>query len=70
MLTAEDYLFGEIARDERGTGGFGYDPLFLLPELGLRTAELPPGGKNEISHRGKAPRKLVKLLEEQRAALE
>ena len=70
MLTAEDYLFGEIARDERGTGGFGYDPLFLLPELGLRTAELPPGGKNEISHRGKALRKLVRLLEEQRAELE
>ena len=70
MLTAEDYLFGEIARDERGTGGFGYDPLFLLPELGLRTAELPPGGKNEISHRGKALRKLVKLLAERRAELE
>ena len=70
MLTAEDYLFGEIARDERGTGGFGYDPLFLLPELGLRTAELPPGGKNAISHRGKALRKLVRLLEEQRAELE
>ncbi len=70
MLTAEDYLYGEIAHDERGSGGFGYDPLFLLPELGLRTAELPPGGKNEISHRGKALRKLVKLLEEQRAALE
>ena len=66
MLTAEDYLFGEIAHDEKGTGGFGYDPLFLLPERGLRTAELGPGEKNAISHRGKALRKLVKLLEEQR----
>ena len=66
MLTAEDYLFGEIAHDEKGTGGFGYDPLFLLPERGLRTAELAPGEKNAISHRGKALRKLVKLLEEQR----
>jgi len=65
MLTAEDYLFGEIAHDEKGTGGFGYDPLFLLPERGLRTAELGPGEKNAISHRGKALRKLVKLLEEQ-----
>ena len=65
MLTAEDYLFGEIAHDEKGTGGFGYDPLFLLPERGLRTAELAPGEKNAISHRGKALRKLVKLLEEQ-----
>ena len=66
MLTAEDYLFGEIAHDEKGTGGFGYDPLFLLPERGIRTAELAPGEKNAISHRGKALRKLVKLLEEQR----
>ena len=66
MLTAEDYLFGEIAHDEKGTGGFGYDPLFLLPERGVRTAELGPGEKNAISHRGKALRKLVKLLEEQR----
>ena len=65
MLTAEDYLFGEIAHDEKGTGGFGYDPLFLLPERGVRTAELGPGEKNAISHRGKALRKLVKLLEEQ-----
>ena len=65
MLTAEDYLFGEIAHDEKGTGGFGYDPLFLLPERGLRTAELAPGEKNAISHRGKALRKQVKLLEEQ-----
>ena len=65
MLTAEDYLFGEIAHDEKGTGGFGYDPLFLLPKRGLRTAELGPGEKNAISHRGKALRKLVKLLEEQ-----
>ena len=65
MLTAEDYLFGEIAHDEKGTGGFGYDPLFLLPERGVRTAELGPGEKNDISHRGKALRRLVKLLEEQ-----
>ena len=63
MLTAEDYLFGEIAHDEKGTGGFGYDPLFLLPERGLRTAELSPEEKNRISHRGKALRQLVKKLE-------
>lgn len=62
-VTAEDYLYGEIAHDERGTGGFGYDPLFYLPELGCRTAELAPGGKNRISHRGKALRQLVKKLE-------
>ena len=62
MLTAEDYLFGEIAHDEKGTGGFGYDPLFLLPERGLRTAELGPGEKNAISHRASALHALVKKL--------
>ena len=62
LLTAEDYLYGEIAHDERGSNGFGYDPLFLLPEQGLRTAELSPEEKNRISHRGKALRQLVEKL--------
>ena len=65
LLTAEDYLYGEIARDEKGSNGFGYDPLFLLPELGLRTAEISAEEKNRISHRGKALRKLVGKLEAQ-----
>ena len=67
LLTAEDYLYGEIAYDERGTNGFGYDPLFLLKELGLRTAELTPEEKNRISHRGKALHKLVEELKAQEA---
>ncbi len=62
LLTAEDYLYGEIAHDERGSNGFGYDPLFLIPELGLRTAEISPEEKNRISHRGKALRQLVEKL--------
>ncbi len=62
LLTAEDYLYGEIAHDERGSNGFGYDPLFLLPERGLRTAEISPEEKNRISHRGKALRQLVEKL--------
>ena len=62
LLTAEDYLNGEIAHDERGSNGFGYDPLFLLPERGLRTAEISPEEKNRISHRGKALRQLVEKL--------
>jgi XTP/dITP diphosphohydrolase len=62
-ITAEDYLFGEIAHDERGTNGFGYAPLFLLPELGKRTAEISAEEKNRISHRGKALRRLVEKLE-------
>ena len=63
LLTAEDYLYGEIAHDEKGGNGFGYDPLFLLPERGLRTAELSAEEKNRISHRGKALRQLVEKLE-------
>ncbi len=62
LLTAEDYLYGEIGHDERGSNGFGYDPLFLLPEQGLRTAEISPEEKNRISHRGKALRQLVEKL--------
>ena len=62
-VTAEDYLYGEIAYDERGSNGFGYDPLFLLPDCGLRTAEISAEEKNRISHRGKALRQLVQKLE-------
>ena len=63
VVTAEDALYGWIAHDERGTNGFGYDSLFLLPERGVRTAEISPAEKNAISHRGKALRQLVKKLE-------
>ena len=63
LLTSEDYLYGEIAHTERGENGFGYDSLFLLPERGVRTAEISPEEKNSISHRGKALRGLVKKLE-------
>jgi XTP/dITP diphosphohydrolase len=45
---------GEIIPEERGTGGFGYDPIFLLPELGQTMAELPMDEKNRLSHRARA----------------
>lgn len=45
---------GTIAPEPRGEGGFGYDPVFFLPELGVTVAELPPEQKNRVSHRGKA----------------
>ncbi len=45
---------GAIARAPRGSGGFGYDPVFLVPGTGLTAAELSPGRKDEISHRAKA----------------
>ena len=46
----------------RGDGGFGYDPYFLLPDLGLTAAELPAADKNRLSHRGQALRQLVEKL--------
>ncbi len=53
---------GQIARELRGSGGFGYDPMFLLPE-GRTMAELTEEEKNAISHRGRAFRELLKKLE-------
>jgi len=51
---AEGFCEGEIIAEERGTGGFGYDPIFLLPELGKTMAELPIEEKNHLSHRARA----------------
>ena len=61
-LVADGIWRGEIARAPRGRNGFGYDPLFLLPERGVTAAELDPAEKNRISHRGLALAKLLELL--------
>ncbi len=53
---------GEIAPAPRGEGGFGYDPLFFLPELGVTAAELDRAHKNRISHRGRALATLVRKM--------
>jgi XTP/dITP diphosphohydrolase len=53
---------GVIGEKERGTQGFGYDPLFIIPELGKTLAELPLEEKNRISHRGKALAALKRVL--------
>jgi XTP/dITP diphosphohydrolase len=55
---------GVITRAPRGAGGFGYDPLFFLPEFGKTMAELPPEVKNRISHRARALAGARRLLEE------
>jgi XTP/dITP diphosphohydrolase len=63
-LVAEGIWRGEIARTPRGSNGFGYDPLFLVPGAGKTAAELDAEHKNRISHRGIALQKLLALLRE------
>jgi XTP/dITP diphosphohydrolase len=54
LETAQGAVEGEIAAAPRGENGFGYDPVFYLPELGQTMAELPEDQKNRLSHRGRA----------------
>jgi XTP/dITP diphosphohydrolase len=61
-LVAHGIWHGEIARAPRGGNGFGYDPLFFLPEYDRTAAEFDPAEKNRISHRGQALARLVELL--------
>jgi XTP/dITP diphosphohydrolase len=53
---------GVILFESRGSGGFGYDPVFYVPEFGKTLAEMPLTEKNAISHRGKAFRKMAEVL--------
>ena len=64
LLYSRGTIEGIIGYEERGEGGFGYDPIFFLPEYGCSTAELTMEKKNELSHRGKALRQMKKMLEE------
>lgn len=54
VITKRGTIEGIIGYEERGENGFGYDPIFFLPEYGKSTAEFSPEEKNKISHRGKA----------------
>jgi XTP/dITP diphosphohydrolase len=63
ILTARDTVEGRILRSPRGANGFGYDPLFFIDAQGRTTAELSPDQKHQISHRGKALRRLRGLME-------
>ena len=53
-LTTRGTIEGKIGYEERGANGFGYDPIFYLPDMSVSTAQLRPEEKNKISHRGKA----------------
>lgn len=65
VLTVKDTMEGYIAEAPAGKGGFGYDPIFLFPPAGMTSAELTAEEKNAVSHRGKALRKMVALLEKE-----
>lgn len=58
----EGNVSGEVIDDERGSGGFGYDPIFYIPQLGRTMAELSEEEKNQISHRALAVREAVPIL--------
>lgn len=62
-LIAEGVWWGEVAQAAAGSNGFGYDPLFYVPDLQQHAAELSPAEKNTYSHRAQALRILVKQLE-------
>lgn len=64
VLTTEGTVEGRIGYEEKGENGFGYDPIFYVPQYGCTTAELTEQKKNEISHRGKALREMAKKLKE------
>ncbi len=57
---------GKILTAPQGSNGFGYDPIFWVPEENCASAELEPVRKKQLSHRGKALQKLFKAIEEQR----
>ena len=62
VAVVSDFVEGMVADEPRGVHGFGYDPVFLLPDLGRTSAEISPDEKNRRSHRGKAFRKIQDIL--------
>ena len=63
-LVAVGRVVGDIARERRGSNGFGFDPVMYLPEFGKTFAELPTEVKNAHSHRGRAAQQMLALLRE------
>lgn len=63
-ISARGEIEGEILRGAYGEGGFGYDPIFFVPEEGMTTAEMSQERKNEISHRAKSLKIMAEKLEE------
>lgn len=62
VATVRKTIEGRIAHESEGANGFGYDPIFYVPEYGCTTAQMSPEQKNELSHRGKALRAMKEIL--------
>ena len=62
VATVRKTVEGRIAHESEGGNGFGYDPIFYVPEYGCTTAQMTPEQKNELSHRGKALRAMKEIL--------
>ena len=67
-VLAEGTWEGMVASESTGGGGFGYDPIFYLPEYGCTSAELPVAEKNRLSHRGQAVRTMAERLRQRLGA--
>ncbi len=65
LRVTKGVIEGVLAKEPAGTNGFGYDPIFYLPERKMTTGEMTPEDKNAISHRGIALRKMVEVLKEE-----
>lgn len=65
-ITVRGVIEGQIGYEEKGENGFGYDPIFYVPEFGCTTAELPPEEKNKVSHRGKALKAMYEELKKEK----
>ena len=63
VQTVRGTIEGQIAHEIAGENGFGYDPIFYVPEYGCTTAEMDPDKKNELSHRGRALRAMRAIME-------
>lgn len=66
IVTTRGTIEGVIGYEQKGTNGFGYDPIVYVPEYGMTTGEMSPEQKNKISHRGKALEKMKVILTERK----
>ena len=64
VIQARGEIHGELTREARGENGFGYDPIFYYPPMGMTTAEMPSEAKNEVSHRANALKVFYEKLKE------